>query len=196
MESGANQLSQPEELIAALTPVVSAFEELKIRHYVGGSVASSFHGAVRSTMDVDIVCELNLGAVKQFLDRLSSDFYASKPAIDEAVQKQSCFNLIHSPTSFKVDVFISRGRPFDRDCMERCKLETLSEHLQVPIATPEDSIISKLEWYRAGNEVSERQWDDVTKLIRLLGGQADLEYLEKAAASVGVSDLLDQLINS
>ena len=80
--------------------------------------------------------------------------------------------------------------------MERCKLETLSEHLQVPIATPEDSIISKLEWYRAGNEVSERQWDDVTKLIRLLGGQADLEYLEKAAASVGVSDLLDQLINS
>ena len=129
-------MNQPEELIAALTPVVSAFEELKIRHYVGGSVASSFHGAVRSTMDVDIVCELSLGAIEQFLDRLSSDYYSSKTAIHEAVKNQSCFNLIHSPTSFKVDVFISRGRPFDRDCMERCKLEALSEHLHVLIATP------------------------------------------------------------
>lgn len=189
----SDQLSQPEELVAALAPVVAALNQLKVRHYVGGSVASSFHGAVRSTMDVDIVCELNDGNVEAFFHRLSTDYYASEPAIREAVKNHSSFNLIHLPTSFKVDVFVSRDRPFDRDCMVRCKLESLSDRLQVPIATPEDSIIAKLEWYRAGNEVSERQWDDVTRLMQLLGEQADREYLKNAANSVGVSDLLERL---
>ena len=186
-------MSQPEELIAALGPVVAILNELEVRHYVGGSVASSFHGAVRSTMDVDIVCELGNEDIERILQSLATDYYASEPAIREAVKNRSCFNLIHLPTSFKVDVFISRGRAFDRDCMDRCKLEVLSEQLQVRIATPEDSIVAKLEWYRAGNEVSERQWDDVTKLMRLLGDDADMDYLTLAAASVGVSDLLERL---
>lgn len=190
------RLSQPEELVAALAPVVSALNELKVRHYVGGSVASSFHGALRSTMDVDIVCELTESHVEKFLEFVSADYYASETAIRASVENKSCFNLIHLPTSFKVDVFLSRGRPFDRNCMDRCKLESLSEQLRVPIATPEDSVIAKLEWYRAGNEVSERQWDDVTRLLSLLGEQADLDYLTNAAASVGVSNLLTRLLRS
>lgn len=145
-------------------------------------------------MDVDIVCELIEGHIKRFLEKLSADYYASEPAVRESVRSKSYFNLIHLPTSFKVDVFVSRGRTFDRDCMDRCTLESLSDELQVAIATPEDSIIAKLEWYRAGNEVSERQWDDVTRLMRLLGDQADLEYLKNAAISVDVSDLLKRLI--
>jgi len=189
-------LTQPEELVAALSPVISALNELEVRHYVGGSVASSFHGAVRSTMDVDIVCELSEGHIAKFLKTVSTDYYASEPAIRESVKNKSCFNLIHLPTSFKVDIFVSRGRPFDRDCMDRCKLQALSDQLQVAIATPEDSIIAKLEWYRAGNEVSERQWDDVSRLMCLLGDQADLDYLKNAAISVGVSDLLKRLLDS
>ena len=145
-------------------------------------------------MDVDIVCELNDGIIGSFVSRLTSDYYANEPTIRDAVNNQSCFNLIHLPTSFKVDVFVSRGRPFDRDCMDRCRLEDLSDQLRVPIATAEDSIIAKLESYRVGNEVSERQWDDVTKLIRLLGEHADLNYMKKAASSVGVLDLLERLL--
>ena len=59
--------------------------------------------------------------------------------------------------------------------MDRATLETLGGEppLMVRIATAEDSIISKLEWLRKTNETSERQWDDVTRLIRLLGSQAD-----------------------
>lgn len=186
-------MSQPDDLVAALTPVVLVFNELGVRHYVGGSVASSFHGAVRSTMDVDIVCELRDEHVARFLGRLATDYYANEQTIREAISNRSCFNLIHFPTSFKVDIFLSRGRAFDNDCLERCRLERISEGLEVAIATPEDSIIAKLEWYRIGNEVSERQWDDVTRLLRLLGGQADVDYLRQAAASVGVGDLLQRL---
>lgn len=189
-------LNQHDDLIAALGPVVSCLRLLGVKHYVGGSVASSFHGAVRSTMDVDIVCELTQGHVAKFTSVLSDDYYLNEQTVRDAVESKSCFNLIHLATSFKVDLFISRGRPFDKDCLLRCNVENLGGEVEVAIASPEDSIIAKLEWYRVGNEVSERQWDDVSKLIRLLGDQADWKYLQSAANSVGVSDLLDRLRES
>jgi len=189
-------LSESDDLVDALAPVVAAFQKLKVPHYVGGSVASSFHGAARSTMDVDLVCELTDEQIPRFLEQFDQDFYISETAVREAVERKSCFNLIHLPTSFKVDVFISRGREFDRNSLARATVETLGEGrtVTVPVATPEDSIISKLEWYRKTNQSSERQWDDVSRLIRLLGSEADVDYLQAAAESVGVDDLLSRLL--
>jgi hypothetical protein len=190
-------LNDGTDLITALTPVAAVLNQLGVRFYVGGSVASSFHGAARSTMDVDIVCELVAENVAAFVAAFGEDFYVSELAVRTAIQRHSCFNLIHLPTSFKVDVFISRGRLFDTSSMDRATLETLGGEppLKVRIATAEDSIISKLEWYRKTNETSERQWDDVTRLIRLLGSQADLARLTDMARSVGVDDLLHRLLN-
>ena len=187
---------QADDLIDALEPVVAIFRELGIQHFVGGSIASSFHGATRSTMDVDVVCDMTEAQVPAFLSSFSRDFYVSPTAVQHAVQSKSSFNLIHLPTSFKVDVFISRGRPFDNDSMRRATRETigLTKTLEVPIATAEDSIISKLEWYRLTNETSERQWSDVTRLIRLMGEDADIAYLRQAADEVGVGDLLKRLL--
>jgi hypothetical protein len=184
-------------LIDALEPVVQVFRDLGIRHFVGGSIASSFHGATRSTMDVDVVCDMTESQVASFVLRFTKDFYVSQTAVENAVRNKSCFNLIHLPTAFKVDVFVSRGRPFDNDSMRRATQEKLgtTRTLEVPIATAEDSIVSKLEWYRLTAETSERQWNDVTRLVRLLGDHADISYLRKAADAVGVRDLLDRLLS-
>lgn len=189
-------MSDTEDLIAALEPVVRALRELQVPHYVGGSIASSFHGATRATMDVDLVCGLTANHIAEFVGYFDDNFYLSEIAIRDAVTCRSCFNLIHLPTSFKVDVFVSRERPFDREAMKRARVERLgeSETVDVPIASAEDSIISKLEWYRLANETSERQWDDVSKLIQLLGDEADIPYLRRAAESVGVLDLLERLL--
>jgi hypothetical protein len=189
-------LDELEELVDSLSPVVSTLQKLGIRHYVGGSVASSFHGATRSTMDVDLVCELTEDDISQLIEMIGADFYVSETAVREAVRRKGCFNLIYLPTSFKVDVFVSQGRPFDLESMERAKMQWLGgkRSVELPIATAEDSIISKLEWYRLSNETSERQWDDVSRLRDLMGEDADRDYLQKAAQSVGVQDLLDRLM--
>jgi hypothetical protein len=191
-------VSDYDDLVAALKPVSAALTKLGIRHYVGGSVASSFHGASRSTMDVDIVADMTDSAVSEFLKCFDRDFYVSEAAIRDAIRRKSCFNLIHLPTSFKVDVFVSRQRPFDVSAMNRATVEHLgdSQSLEIHIATAEDAIISKLEWYRKTNETSERQWDDVTRLLKLLGEAADVEYLKKSAASVRVEDLLERLMSA
>lgn len=51
-------MSDCDDLVAALSPVSAALTKLGIRRYIGGSVASSFHGASRSTMDVDLVADV------------------------------------------------------------------------------------------------------------------------------------------
>ena len=189
-------MSDTDDLVDALAPVVVALRTLGVRHYVGGSVASSFHGAIRTTMDVDVVCELTEKDIARFVELFNRDFYISEQAIRYAVREKSCFNLIHMPTSFKIDVFVSRGRAFDVACMRRASTQRLGDNrtIDVPIASAEDSIVSKLEWYRLTNETSERQWDDVSRLIRLLGDEADVVYLRQAADSVGVLDLLERLL--
>lgn len=185
-----------DDIAVAIAPVLQAFRSLDIRHFIGGSVASSFHGAARSTMDVDLIATLGDDKVTQFVKLLGHHYYVSEPAVRSAVRHKSCFNLIHYPTSFKIDIFISRDRPFDRDCMARAITGHIgtSTNLEVPLASPEDTIISKLEWYRRGNETSERQWHDVQRVLALLGPSADLAYLQQAAASVGVEDLLARLL--
>jgi hypothetical protein len=118
-------LTKPDDLIDALEPVVQVFRELGIRHFIGGSIASSFHGATRSTMDVDVVCDLTESQAVLFVSRFNADFYISQTAVENAVRNRSCFNLIHLPTAFKVDVFASRGRPFDKDSMRRATKEKI-----------------------------------------------------------------------
>jgi hypothetical protein len=118
-------LNDGTDLIAALAPVAAVLNQLGVRFYVGGSVASSFHGAARSTMDVDLVCELVAEHVPAFVSAFGDDFYVSELAVRTAIQRHSCFSLIHLSTSFKVDVFISRGWPFDTSSMDRATLETL-----------------------------------------------------------------------
>lgn len=64
----------------------------------------------------------------------------------------------------------------------------------MPIATAEDSIFSKLEWFRLTNETSERQWEDVTKMVAVLGDSLDVGHMRRMAASIGVGDLLEKLL--
>lgn len=190
-------MSETDDLVAALSPVADAFRELGISFYVGGSIASTFHGAVRSTMDVDLVCDLTPDLVDAFVGTFGTDFYVSAAAVRDAVQRRSCFNLIHMPTAYKVDVFVSRGRRFDIRAMQRASVETIGggRSVSVPVATPEDSIVSKLEWFRLTDETSERQWEDVSRLVDLHGPRLDAEYMQLMAVSVGVGDLLQKLLS-
>lgn len=189
-------MSDVDDLIAALEPVAAAFRRLGVSFYVGGSVASTYHGAIRSTMDVDLVCDLQNHHIAAFVSAFGPDCYLSEAAVRDAVERRSCFNVIHLPTAFKVDVFVSRGRLFDVAAMSRAATHPLGSDgsLAVPIASPEDSVLAKLEWYRLGEEASERQWDDVSRLVALLGDTLDLDHMRRMAESLGVSDLLERLL--
>ena len=185
------------DVAEALRPVANAFVQLGVEFYVGGSVASSFHGAMRSTMDIDLVAKLDVASVGQLVSKLGTEYYTNEVAIRDAVHRKSSFNLIHLVTSFKVDVFAFRGRPFDVSAFARARHGQIGAdpNFSSPIASAEDTILAKLEWYRLGNETSERQWQDVTNVLKLLGTAAEIDYLRNYAMGVGVRDLVERLLD-
>jgi hypothetical protein len=92
---------------------------------------------------------------------------------------------------------VSRGRRFDVRAMQRAAVQTIGvgRSVKVPVATCEDSIDSKLEWFRLTDETSEQQWGDVSRLVDLHGPRLDTEYMQQMAISVGVGDLLQKLLS-
>lgn len=185
------------DLVAALRPVAGALDDLGVRYYLGGSVASSAHGIARASLDADIVADLEPDHVDSLVNRLTSAYYIPVDRLRSAVAARSSCNFIHLATMFKIDVFVSKGRPFDRQAAERARPQALDEApdaQRFPIASPEDTVLAKLEWFRLGGETSERQWWDVVGILKVTD-DADRVYLRRWAAELGVADLLERALS-
>ena len=182
------------EPVEVTLKVSGVFEKLGIPYLIGGSLASALYGMVRTTQDADLVAEMQLEHVQPFVAALQGEFYVDDEMMAEAIQRNSSFNIIHRETMFKVDVFIPRPRPFLRSQLDRAQKQTFSFETEVSakFSSPEDTILSKLEWYRMGGEVSERQWRDALGVLKTRAGELDLDYLRKWADELHVDDLLER----
>ncbi len=183
--------------VAALQPVAQALERLGVSYHVGGSLASSVHGVGRSTADVDIVADLHVRHVQEFVRQLQSAYYLDEAAVLEAIQTRRSFNLIHLATMVKVDVFAKEQTPFASNEMARAQpraLDVAPGARTFPVTSPEDIVLRKLLWYRAGGEVSERQWNDVQGVLKLQGTALDRAYMQHWAAQLGIGDLLERAV--
>jgi len=189
-------MTMPGDSIRVTLLVTDVFEKLGIQYAVGGSLSSSLHGVMRSTLDVDIVADMRLEHIQPLVAALSPEFYADVEMIRVAIERHSSFNLIHYETSFKVDVFIPKPRPFDQMQLERraSAIITTDPERSLYVTSPEDVILSKLEWYRMGGEVSDRQWRDILGVLKTITGGIDLDYLRHWAKQLKVNDLLDRAL--
>lgn len=180
--------------LAALEPVADALESLAVEFYIGGSVASSVHGVARATIDIDVVAALRREHIEPLVSRLHGAYYIEADQIRQAIEQRRSFNIIHLATMYKIDVFIMKDRPYDDVARQRTTRQTLAQDSphEFAIASPEDTILNKLEWYSAGGEVSERQWTDLIGVMRVQRDDLDRAYLEQWASKLDVQDLLDR----
>ena len=72
---------------------------------------------------------------------------------------------------------------------------TTDPERSIYVTSPEDAILAKLEWYRMGNEISERQWRDVLGVLKMKSGEIDRAYLRRWAKELQVSDLLERALS-
>lgn len=183
------------ELLQALGPVVDALEALGVRYYVGGSLASSAHGVPRASIDADVVADLRLAHIEPFVTRLQDAYYVDEGRVRSAVLARRCFNAIHLSTMFKVDVFVAKARPFDEQALGRAlpkALEDVPNARPFVVASPEDTVVAKLEWFRLGGETSDRQWADVVGMLKTGMDRLDYGHLGRWAGLLGVADLLER----
>jgi hypothetical protein len=167
--------------------VTDAFDRLGVPNRVVGSVASSRFGALRSTFDVDIVAALEARHVTEFIASLGTRFYADEELIRESIEQRRSFNLVHLETTFKVDVFAPKDREYDRVALGRGVSQSPT------FMSAEDVLLGKLEWFRAGDEVSDRQWSDILGILRAQPA-FDLEYARRWAQEINVLDLLERAV--
>lgn len=177
------------DLLTALAPVLEALSRLRVRHFVGGSIASSAHGVPRASIDADVIAELRPVHGAELLAALSGGYYVPHGRALEAIAGGGSFNVIHLGTMVKVDLFVVRDRPFDRRALDRAGTAAFEDGTLIPVSSPEDTLLAKLDWYRKGGEISERQWADVLGLFRA-GQPLDQAYLDAGARELGVLDLL------
>ncbi len=184
------------EPIEVTLKVTGIFEKLDIPYLIGGSLASTLYGMVRATQDSDIIAEMRSEHIQPFIAALQDEFFIDEEMIADAVHHNSSFNIIHRKTMFKVDVFVPRPRPFQKSQFVRVQRQTFHFKTKVSanFASAEDTILSKLEWYRLGGEVSERQWRDILGVLKTREGELDLNYLHKWAKKLQVNDLLERAL--
>jgi hypothetical protein len=112
--------------------------------------------------------------------------------MEQALQQRRAFNLIHIGSAQKYDVFPA-STDFHESELERAKPTPLRiEGADLcPVASAEDSLLAKLQWYRAGGEVSDRQWSDIGGII-IQNPNLDWDYVNSWAVRLHVTDLLER----
>lgn len=185
--------NEPVEVTIKVTNIL---EKLGVRYLIGGSLASTLYGMVRTTQDSDIITEMQPKHIQPFVEALEEEFYIDEQMIASAIEHRGSFNIIHRETIFKVDVFTPPSRPFLTSQLRRAQKQTFqfATEVSASFATPEDTVLAKLEWYRLGGEASDRQWRDILGVLKTRHGELDLDYLHKWAAEIGVKDLLDRIL--
>jgi hypothetical protein len=184
------------ELLAAVARVIATFDTLGVEYLVGGSIASSVFGEPRQTVDADLLARLFGRHAKPLVERLAPEFYVDLQVILNAIQTQGSFNLIHLETMTKVDVFVRWRDPFGQSQFARRQRKTVGQAppLELFFASPEDTVLAKLDWYRKGDCISDQQWRDLLGVLRVQSGAIDQAYLKQWAVQLGVADLLERAL--
>ncbi|HYL98723.1 MAG TPA: nucleotidyl transferase AbiEii/AbiGii toxin family protein [Blastocatellia bacterium] len=185
--------------IDLLRDVSARLQTAGIEFMVTGSMAMSFYAQPRMTRDIDFVVALSASDGEKIVKLFEDDYYVERLSVDRAIARRSIFNLIHNQSASKVDFIVLKSDPYRQEEFARRRpieigagkeTESMTPGFRTWIVSREDLILSKLYW--AKDSRSETQLRDVRNL---LSGDCDMEYLRSRAKTLGVHDLLEEVVN-
>jgi hypothetical protein len=171
--------------------VVRRLKAAGIPFMVSGSLASSVHGHPRATNDIDFVIDPTLEQIERLLASLPERWYVSEQAARDALRRRTMFNVVDTSSGWKADLIVRRDRPFSAEEFGRRRRVKILRR-SVDVVTPEDTILSKLEW--ASETGSERQFADALGVALLRWDGLDQDYMTRWASELGVSNSLSKLL--
>ena len=175
-----------------LSFIIQIFSDLKIPYMICGSLGSSLYGEPRATNDIDIVVDGNLKRIKEFIAAFpEQDYYADLDMAVDAFKNRSLFNIIDLNSGWKADIIFLKEDEFSQVEFSRRK-HTILLGSNVQIISPEDSILSKLDWSKKGG--SERQFPDALGVAIVQWENLYMNYWKKWARQLNIKDLLNKLI--
>jgi hypothetical protein len=163
-----------------------------VTYYLTGSMASNYWGIPRTTHDLDFVIQLPPSAVLKIVQEFSGDFYIEEAAVRAAYQPPHQFNAIDTRSALKVDFWLPKPEPFDKEMLRRRVSVTLFGE-PAWIATAEDVILHKLIWNRISP--SDRQLGDAAGMVAVQAGALDKNYLKHWAQELKLVGELESLLS-
>ncbi len=171
-------------LLDVLRDVVQRFDKVGIEYFLVGSLATMYYGRPRFTQDVDLVVRIKAKQIADFENLFSLEKYYCPPKeiLHDEILRRGSFNLIHQDSGIKVDIVLDKETEFyTSEFVRRTKLE-LAPGILVYVASPEDLILKKLDYYREGE--SEKHLNDIRDI--LMNVKTDETYLTKWVERMGL----------
>ena len=181
-------MTSPED---SLQRLIEKLNQQGIPYMLSGSFSSSLHGQPRATNDADIIIAPVEKQLIAFVESLGDVYYVNPDAARDAFENNSMFNVIDIHNSFKADFIIRKDRPFSREEFQRRRKADIMG-LDVWVVSPEDVILSKLEW--AKNSESGQQYRDALGVAMVQYDCIDRDYLYKWAKELQLEGSLEQLL--
>ena len=163
-----------------------------VTYYLTGSMASNYWGIPRTTHDLDFVIQLPPSAVPNIVQAFSGDYCLDEAAVRAAYQPPHQFNAIDTRSALKVDFWLPKPEPFDREMLRRRVPATLCGE-PAWIATAEDVILHKLVWNRI--TPSDRQLGDASGVVAVQADALDKDYLRRWARELKLDNELERLLS-
>ena len=172
-----------------LKSVTAQLEGTGIPYMVTGSMAANFYAVPRMTRDIDLVIELSERDVDRVTHLFQQEYYIDRDMVERAVRDHAMFNMIHNALVVKADCVVRKETEYRREEFARRRAVSVADQ-QVFIVSPEDRILSKLDWAKESR--SQMQLDDVRNLLRSVQG-LDAEYLNRLADRLGLTALYQEV---
>lgn len=177
--------------LGVLKEVTERFEKMSVEYFLVGSLAAMYYSRPRFTNDIDLVVQIKAEQIKTFSSFFEIESYYCPPfeIIRDEVLRMGSFNLIHQNTGIKIDIVLRKNTEHSQAEFLRRKKVSILPSLEVFIASAEDVILKKLEFFRQGG--SEKHLLDVREI--LAETSVDKDYLQNWIAKLGLSDQWKQV---
>lgn len=154
-----------------LKKVIKVFEVENIDYMIVGGFATSYYNQFRFTADIDTVLQIYPHQVEKIVKHFPN-WQPYQDGFIENAEKGIVFNITDFESGVKFDFMIYQDSDYNWTAFQR-RVEVEFYDKKVYIASPEDLIISKLQWYNLSQ--SGKQWDDIQFLLTL--DNLDQQYL-------------------
>lgn len=158
-------------IIKLLKRVCSALNKAKIPYMLSGSIALNLYSVPRMTRDIDIVIEMNLNQVNNFIS-LFKDSYLDKDMIMDEIKRNGMFNVIDNETGFKIDFILRKNSEYYRLAFKN-RIKTTEYETELYVISLNDLILAKIIWIQ--DYQSDQQMFDINNL--LTNKNVDFKYI-------------------
>lgn len=169
---------------AAFRDTSRTLDKVEIPYMLSGCCATNYHGAPRATVDIDFVIAANAAQTARFLELLpSAEFDFDLASVLSAAQDRSMFAVVNTPSGWKIDFVFHTPSAFDEERLRR-RIQVKVEGISLFIETPEDLLLSQLQWTKEGN--SYRQIEDAAGILKVSGDVLDFDYIRHWVEQLGL----------